>query len=115
MYYEERKEVVSEAPVVLEPWRQHLLAAAECLRVWGWCQGTGKIGNRRCVQNAISYVVGAINIVEMNAKPITAYHEANKKLGSYLGILGESTDSWNDQPGRTVEEVIAALEGAARA
>lgn len=113
MYYEERKEVVAEAPVVeapVEPWRQHLLGAAQVLRENGWCQNIAQIGSRRCVQAAIGCVIPS----PIEGTMSVAFHEANHKLAHYLGLPGDITHMWNDQPCRTAEQVIAALEGAAR-
>lgn len=120
MYYDERKEVIPEAPVapapvVLEPWQNCLLDAARHLRTWGWCQGTSRIDERRCVQSALMHAASNDRAV---------YEETNQKLGVYLKLPAHyahdgqkryATHLWNDGYGRTEGEVIAALEGAARA
>lgn len=110
MYYEERKEVVAEAPVVeapVEPWRQHLLGAAQVLRDRGWTQrfAVHPLSNAVCAAQAIRMAVGS-------SESGFPYHLA---IGKFVGFTGCPTvPGWNDQPGRTAEQVIAALEGAAR-
>lgn len=64
---------------------------------------------------------GAINLAANGKNPnrlSDVGQDALRALERYLGISGEyphSVADWNDKPGRTAEEVIAALRGAAAA
>lgn len=64
---------------------------------------------------------GAINVASSGGHPrVTsdrgerAYYAVAKHLG-LSDAVGNTLGDWNDVPERTVEEVLAALEGAARA
>lgn len=96
-----------EKPAVrLELWQQHLLDAAEYIRKHGWCQGqpSDSLG-RVCAMGAL-YVTTLVETTPAEAATRLAWH------------LGFSTNSyvagWNDNPDRTKEEVIAAMEAAVR-
>lgn len=116
MYYDERKEVIPEAPVILEPWQQHLLNAAQYIRDHGWCQLTSKNDKGEvCLEGAISQgVLQAQGVKKYNKQTSDLFCAADRKVRRYLQLTYPS-HYWNDQNGRTKEEVIAALEGAARA
>ena len=81
-----------------------LRAAAEVLRRDGWAQG-GLAGDGYCAIEAVWQVAGY-----WGKRPM----EAVESLRGYVPRPG-SIIQWNDAPGRTVDEVIAALEAAADA
>ena len=81
--------------------REVLLGAAEYLRKYGWIQWeTGNHGGPRCA-------LGALESVDIDS----VYDDAEYRLLRTVGA--SSVVKWNDAPGRTVEEVIAAFEKAA--
>lgn len=108
MYYDERKEVVAEAPVPLEPWRRTLLRAADYIRNNGWCQDS-----YYDTHSSATCILGAIVKVEnLRERDLHAKHPVVNGSLKYLGT--PTIPAYNDAVGRTKEEVIAALEGAAR-
>lgn len=97
--------------VELEPWRKHLLDAAQYIRDHGWCQhnSTAPDGSGRvCAVGALGYVAAEYGYDYIHSPD---YHTAFQKLQLELST---SIPHWNDQPSRTKEEVIAAFEQAAR-
>jgi hypothetical protein len=76
-----------------------LRAAADVLRRDGWMQGD--VIN----QAGHSCALGALAVVSEDRE-----HAAYRAFRDYLG---GPIGSWNDKPGRTADEVIAALEAAA--
>jgi hypothetical protein len=99
MFLYDPKEAETKPEVQLEPWRQHLLDAAQYIREHGWCQRTIRDEEGRvCLIGALQSVEGWENSV------------APTMLRRIISCI----PSWNNAPGRTKEEVIAALEGAAR-
>jgi hypothetical protein len=114
MYLEEKKkrgesETIDEVGKIL-------LDAADYIGLHGWCQGT--------VENAFRQVcaMGAINRASYLRCSVScgATTTAQRKLAKYLECFVSSDNAndiadWNDAPGRTKEEVMAALRGAARA
>lgn len=96
-----------EAPIetILEPWRQKLLDAAERIRECGLCQGGYTDGQRFC---ALGAIYGGYPDGDDAAK------QAENAL--YQFRSPETSDGvvhWNDQPGRTAEEVASFLERVA--
>jgi hypothetical protein len=90
-----------------------LRAAAEVLRRDGWTQevfcdpSTGS----RCAQ-------GALDAVYAPRERDGSYDESaeDAAYAQVCAVIGTNRlISWNDEPGRTAEEVIAALEAAADA
>ncbi len=73
-----------------------LHAAADYIERNGWCQRSFRHGDRRCVAGAIKEVAGVY------ATPLLY-------LQARLGV--QSITGWNDEPGRTTEEVLRALRG----
>lgn len=112
MYYDERKEVVAEAPIQLEPWRRTLLRAADYIRNNGWCQGSyynfGSDG-----KTAVCMLGAIVKVENLRERDLSEKHPAVAGLLKYVGT--PTVPAYNDVLGRTKEEVIAALEGAARA
>jgi len=86
-----------------EPWMLALLMAAALLRRRGWCQNAYMDnGGRYCVAGAIGNVTQGNNAL---------WGETMKKLTQFLSF---NAPTWNDRPGRTADEAIAALEDCAK-
>ncbi len=110
MYLEEKREL--DQPVKpIEPWRQRLFEAADLLEREGWCQGMLHDDyGRHCT-------VGAINRISKMNDAL----EAIRKLAFSVyggGVCWSSECSghlvcWNDQPGRTADEVIERMRSVA--
>lgn len=84
-----------------------LRKAADVIRARGWRQHDyGEESGPVCA-------VGALNVA-MGGDPWDDHgpYTAEERLRQFLG-WGDSVSRWNDARGRTVEEVIAALEKAA--
>lgn len=83
------------------------------LRERGWCQGSVKDSAGKCCLVGARLAVSNIFYTYWDYKEIewayTAICEATSKLLGHASNL--STIEWNDVPGRTVEEVIALIEG----
>ena len=74
-------------------------AAAQLLEDEDWCQGaTQNQQGARCM-------VGAIDYASEWEDPAPAYDELREELAI------PHLEAWNDEPGRTVEDVLAALRG----
>jgi len=104
-----------QAPVKLSPERQALLDAAQYIREHGWCQG--KLITRRgevCMMGAIAMATKSpITVTGMEQRI-----ERNQICDDAINLAVMATNNrgafWNDDHGRTADEVIAALESAAR-
>lgn len=91
--------------------REVLLKASEYLTLHGWVQHKmGHLGGPCCL-------VGALISVDPYGE---AREEAQQKIRRLLGIKANAENrhlrclvNWNDAPGRTADEVIAALRAAA--
>ena len=82
-----------------------LTAAADLIEQDGWCQGS--LQNDRgqhCIMGAISYAAADYSVPE--------YHAAVDAVVETVDAY--SVVRWNDQPGRTQAEVVAALRKAAQ-
>ncbi len=107
--FEPKVEVVKPP---LTPCQQHLLDAAEYIRTWGWYQGGLFLGHKACLLGAIYASAGYADLARARTPNIShAIEKERKAVERYLDR--GNIASWNDEPGRTKEEVIAALEGAA--
>lgn len=87
-----------------------LRAAAEVLRRDGWTKGTFTDAcGSHCVAGALSVVVGT-GIADR-------WRDGIELLCQTVGVKPWPTNAyhWNDEPGRTADEVIAALLAAADA
>lgn len=113
---------VPDAPV--EAWRRALLDAAEYIRVHGWCQQFYD-GDKVCLVGALHAVLGSERVTRTisTGATIPAFEpswpgvsdDAAEQVRAHLHLpIGESVADWNDEPGRTADEVISALESAAR-
>ena len=91
--------------------RDVLLAAADHIEAHGWVQGKwGHKGEPCCAEGAIVAVLdGNGGIVFGELGPLSA---AAKQM--LRNALGKAIPAWNDAPGRTAAEVVAALREAAR-
>ena len=98
MFVETKKE--GEAPSQFEPWRQLLLNAADYIEIYGWCQNQRSLDGRVCA-------IGAIEAVAYGQSK----DAARRALIEYLG---ECIVVWNDAPGQTEVEVVAAMRDCAR-
>lgn len=79
-----------------------LLDAADCIEKYGWCQGHAQDDKGRvCVLGAMVY--GAASYED--------WQRAIDKIIRQTNVL--EIASWNDAPGRTMEEVVSMLRAAA--
>ena len=87
----------------IEPWQQLLLDAADLIDRQGWWNGKPqKSLSVHCIQTAL-----------FAASPRSSIAcEAAVNFLNHIG--GHGIVCWNDAPGRTKEEVLAAMRGAAR-
>ena len=83
--------------------RQDLLKAAKRVER-GWCQGAYSKDGGVCA-------FGAIILVE--PRDVAARVAMGQRLANVLGLTFERIEMWNDTPGRTQAEVVAALRKAA--
>jgi hypothetical protein len=83
-------------------WRTVLLDAADIIEAWGWIQGAFQTGEGICMHEAIDVVTDQKLYRNRRAK-----QELKKALG------GLEIYQWNDMPGRTKKQVLAALRTVA--
>lgn len=90
---------------------ENLLAeAGQVIREKGWCQRTAVNGaDQLCL-------VGALGVVCLmdSADGVASYYESLDLVKERLFAKyewDETVAMWNDVPGRTVDEVLAILEG----
>jgi hypothetical protein len=97
--------------------REVLLAAADHIERFGWQQRYfGTPGKPCCLLGAISVAAGnRAGGHAVNSSSADAERAADRRIMQYLRSTHRAIDlvTWNDSPGRTAEEVIAALRGAA--
>lgn len=84
-----------------------LLAGADLIEAEGWNQGGMSDGF--CAVQALSYAMPGPEDYDF------LYPHARNALVAYLGIECDELIPWNDAPGRTKEEVVAAFRAAAEA
>jgi len=97
--------------------REICLKAAERLREVGWRQGDfGGADGPHCLVGACMWVTGPERRVADQVVPTDVAYVAGGAAyahthgsGAYFGDVA-AVMAWNDEPGRTVEEVIATLE-----
>jgi hypothetical protein len=87
----------------LEPWQRILYAAADLIEEHGWCQHVPRDSHGHiCVFTAL-----------LTDAPADAWR-ACQALERYCGLTKPYyVTRWNDMPGRTKDEVLNALRGAA--
>lgn len=78
-----------------------LRAAADVLRRDGWTQGGLSADGRHCAIEALFRATAGVG------RALVAHDALRSQVGKVA--------TWNDTPGRTADEVIAALEAAADA
>lgn len=94
-----KQEQFSEARPLSQE-KQNLLDAANYIRKHGWCQWTSETEDGRvCIAGAFGRTFG------LN------YDTTGDVLRNYLCV--DSLSAWNDALGRTVDQVLSALEAAA--
>lgn len=90
--------------VELQDWQKTLLRAAQIIRENGLLQGAyGFNGGPACAVGAI-FRTGFFNRPEV-------FTQARDNLAKHVGVGRPSM--WNDEPGRTAEEVASTMERAA--
>ncbi len=96
-------------PGKFESWRAVLLIAADFMEQRGFCQDEEEDeAGRVCLNGAITLAYMAMPR-EQRPPPLLVAEALNRHLGP-SGAYGFI--DWNDQPGRTQEEAVAALRGA---
>jgi len=99
----QREVAASRKPKFKEPWRRILWDAAELIERKGWVQAAHWIpGEGYCAMGAI--LAFNNHLRSSDARP------AKQKLRHHLR---KSIHSWNDERGRTKEEVLTALRTVA--
>lgn len=91
---------------------QTLRAARELIVRDGWCQGISR-GSQRCADYAIRDAVRG----HRSGFEVPDFQQRFTDSIGYLSVAATgktslSTITWNDAEGRTVEEVLAAFDGA---
>ena len=106
MPFDQTNFVEAKPEVELEPWRRVLLDAAQIVRK-GWCQNAIERGGKYCAIGALYVASGNPAISGVLKGP------AMRAFGELWDSVGR-IDEWNNAPGRTAEEVAAAMEECAR-
>ena len=86
------------------PTTEVIFGAIERLERWGWCQGRTINGTERCVFGAIR--TAASGNEKLMKAALWRVADANPEI-TPVGIA-----YWNDEPGRTKDQVIEALRRA---
>lgn len=85
-----------------------LRAAADVLERDGWTQGEYEQPDGcKCISGALRSVCGGIDTTDTD-RYLSAWYALRP-------VIGRGAINWNDEPGRTADEVIAALRTAADA
>lgn len=94
---------------------QDLRAAADILKRDGWTQGA-YYDDTGC-HCAMGAIATALNVISTEPGDLTEaeWERWSDDVDHLAKHLGDDVDSWNDAPGRTADEVIAALHLAADA
>ncbi len=111
MYLDEKKPGEVQSPAKLEPWRQMLLNAAKDLEQNGWCQRV--LHNRKdekCILGALG--LAWVYMSRDDGMPLGQSHYRWAEC-SLTAAMGEPVPLWNDQPGRTKDEVLEMLRTVA--
>jgi hypothetical protein len=90
--------------------------AADVIVERGWCQGVFHCGSSVCAVGAISVVVNG-DPIPVDRMPATDAFDLWLHDHRDLPPYGEDglISDWNDEPGRTADEVITALRECAAA
>ena len=87
-----------------------LLNAARIIEEFGWCQGTWTDGaGHLCLEGAVRVALGD----RPNSTKFTDAFTFVRVLGRVERVVGTRPARWNDTPGRTQAQVVAALRAAA--
>jgi hypothetical protein len=97
-----------------------LRAAAEVLRRDGWTRNTYQSADGcKCALGALHYVASnglSVSDADLTLEEEARAEAATNRLATHLGgAYWITVLTYNDSPGRTADEVIAALEAAADA
>ena len=84
-----------------------LLRAAARLERDGWCQGKMRDGDAHCVLSAL---YEESRIEQVSHADVDFYFDAARRLDT---VVGKDVVIWNDEAGRTKQEVLYALRLAA--
>lgn len=117
MYYKPTCKPVEVPAIVkpLEPWRQLLLDTAHYIREHGWTQYQAHDGRGAvCLTGALLATIDSAATLGMRGSLFISASNAIQAEIVLRGGPDYSLPRWNDQPGRTVEEVLDVLEAAAR-
>jgi hypothetical protein len=107
MPFDQTNYLETKPEVELERWRKVLLDAAQIVRR-GWCQMALEDGKGRfCALGALHIADGDIADGAFSTAGRKAFIELNILVGGFI-------PGWNNAPGRTAEEVAAAMEACAR-
>lgn len=90
--------------------------AAELIELDGWTQGTFHHGGRHCALGAIAKVVSGVDHQDSSVIEQLLWEEydaADAHVALVETIGGVTVAEWNDKPGRTGAEVVAALRNTA--
>lgn len=91
-----------------------VLRRARALIAGGWTQGAymsvGFFGRRYCAVGAIAYSAGLVPGLDTSTPAMT---DARRALRTASGMeYYEGIETWNDNPRRTKQEVLAAFDRA---
>lgn len=116
MYLDEKTlpEVPVQEPAKIEQWRADLLATAEYIRQHGWCQNTMRVNGRVCMVGALADYTMGPGWALKPVKSLPTFPRYRVAYSALRNFLREPPAQFNDQEARTKEEVISALEAAAR-
>lgn len=98
------------APVVVVD----LIAGRDYIREHGWCQHASRDGDRVCAFGGIFAVTGghtSVGISPGDTRRTAACEDLQFALTEKLGRY-QSVAVWQDEPGRTVEEVLELYDFA---
>jgi hypothetical protein len=91
-----------------------LLRAAELIAERGWAQGGYEMEDGTlCALGAINYAAVGVPYYRRNAAGVAATQQLRRAVAQCPRWFYASIDQWNDDPGRTAEEVIDTLIAAA--
>ncbi len=92
---------VTVPPIRLEPWRQLLIEASDLLERRGWCQQhLIDVRGRMCTMGAMTAAWNPVHDWNMDVVAV-----AQSKLHELVGPVVE----WNDEYGRTQDQVVETL------
>lgn len=109
MFVEHKEAVeITEQPAKLLEWQTLMLKAAGILEDRGWCQNDYRVGERLCLLGALKVAAG---VPPEDGHYHDAVGVACLQLSSSIGHW--CVHGWNDELGRTQDEVVAKLRAVA--